>query len=117
MEKIKVAILDDYQNVTHKFADWDSLSDKIDLKIFNGYIGNDNNLAEQLKDYDVLFYISPEGVEIEDNGIRETDAEYRDLVDKKIKSITRMFRSNTITIKGTVEERIEQVKNAVAQYV
>jgi len=54
MEKIKVAILDDYQNVTHKFADWDSLSDKIDLKIFNGYIGNDNNLAEQLKDYDVL---------------------------------------------------------------
>ena len=54
MEKIKVAILDDYQNVTHKFADWDSLSDKIDLNIFNGYIGNDNNLAEQLKDYDVL---------------------------------------------------------------
>ena len=54
MEKIKVAILDDYQNVTHKFADCDSLSDKIDLKIFNGYIGNDNNLAEQLKDYDVL---------------------------------------------------------------
>ena len=54
MEKIKVVILDDYQNVTHKFADWNSLSDKIDLKIFNGYIGNDNNLAEQLKDYDVL---------------------------------------------------------------
>ena len=30
MEKIKVAILDDYQNVTHNFADWNSLSDKID---------------------------------------------------------------------------------------
>ena len=54
MEKIKVAILDDYQNVTHNFADWNSLSDKIDLKIFNEYIGNDNNLSEQLKDYDVL---------------------------------------------------------------
>ena len=54
MEKIKVAILDDYQNVTHNFADWNSLSDKIDLKIFNEYIGNDNKLAEQLKDYDVL---------------------------------------------------------------
>ena len=47
MEKIKVAILDDYQNVTHNFADWNSLSDKIDLKIFNEYISNDNNLAEQ----------------------------------------------------------------------
>ena len=70
-----------------------------------------------IKEYDVLFYVSPEGVEIEDNGVRETDAEYRDAIDKKIKSIVQMFRSNTITIKGTVEERIEQVKNAIAQYV
>ena len=54
MKKIKVAILDDYQNVTHKFADWSSLSEKIDLNIINEYIGNDNNLAEQLKGYDVL---------------------------------------------------------------
>ena len=54
MEKIKVAILDDYQNVTHKFANWSSLSEKIDLNIINEYIGNDNNLSEQLKDYDVL---------------------------------------------------------------
>ena len=70
-----------------------------------------------IKDYDILFYVSPEGVEIEDNGIRETDADYRDAIDKKIKSIIGMFRGNTITISGTVEERIEQVKNAVAQYV
>ena len=68
-------------------------------------------------EYDILFYVSPEGVEIEDNGIRETNAEYRDAVDEKIKSIVGMYRRNTITIKGTVEERIEQVKNAVAQYV
>ena len=54
MEKIKVAILDDYQNVTHKFADWSSLSEKIDLNIINEYIGNDSNLSEKLKDYDVL---------------------------------------------------------------
>ena len=70
-----------------------------------------------IKEYDVLFYVSPEGVEIEDNGVRETNAEYRDAIDKKIKSIVGMYRGNTITIKGTVEERIEQVKNAVAQYV
>ena len=70
-----------------------------------------------IKEYDILFYVSPEGVEIEDNGIRETDAKYRDAIDKKIKSIVQMFRGNTITITGTVEERIEQVKNAVAQYV
>ena len=27
MKKIKVAILDDYQNVTHHFANWETLSD------------------------------------------------------------------------------------------
>ncbi|MDB3914664.1 D-2-hydroxyacid dehydrogenase family protein [Alphaproteobacteria bacterium] len=54
MGKIKVGILDDYQSVTHKFADWTSLSKKIDLHIFNEYIGNANNLATQLKEYDVL---------------------------------------------------------------
>ena len=68
-------------------------------------------------EYDILFYVSPEGVEIEDNGVRETNAEYRTAVDEKIKSIVGMYRKNTVTIKGTVEERIEQVKNAVAQYV
>ena len=68
-------------------------------------------------EYDVLFYVSPEGVEIEDNGVRETNAEYRTAVDEKIKSIVGMYRNDTVTIKGTVEERIEQVKNAVAQYV
>ena len=70
-----------------------------------------------IDEYDILFYVSPEGVEIEDNGIRETNAEYRTAVDEKIKTIIQMYRSNTVTIKGTVEERIEQVKKVVAQYV
>jgi D-3-phosphoglycerate dehydrogenase len=54
MKKIKVAILDDYQNVTHHFANWEKLSEKIQLKIFNEYIGDDPNLSEKLSDYDVL---------------------------------------------------------------
>ena len=70
-----------------------------------------------MDEYDVLFYVSPEGVEIEDNGVRETNAEYREAVDEKIKSIVGRHRDSTITIKGTVEERIEQVKNAIVQYV
>ena len=70
-----------------------------------------------VNEYDILFYVSPEGVEIEDNGVRETNAEYREAVDKKIKSIVGMYRANAITITGTVEERIKQVKKAVAQYV
>ena len=54
MKKIKVAILDDYQNVTHHFANWETLSDKIKLKVFNEYIGDDPYLSEKLFDYDVL---------------------------------------------------------------
>ena len=54
MKKIKVAVLDDYQNVTHYFANWKKLSKKIELKIFNEYIGGDPNLSEILSDYDVL---------------------------------------------------------------
>ena len=54
MKKIKVAILDDYQNVTHHFANWEKLSEKIELKIFNEFIGDVPNLSEKLSDYDVL---------------------------------------------------------------
>ena len=54
MKKIKVAVLDDYQNVTHCFANWQKLGEKIKLKIFNEYIGNNLNLSEKLYDYDVL---------------------------------------------------------------
>ena len=54
MNKIKVAILDDYQNVTHHFANWEKLSEKIELKIFNEFIGGDPNLSKILSNYDVL---------------------------------------------------------------
>jgi nicotinamide riboside kinase len=70
-----------------------------------------------MNEYDILFYVSPEGVEIEDNGVRETDAKYRMAIDEEIRSIIQMHRSNTITIRGTVKERIEQVKSAITQYV
>ena len=54
MKKLKVAVLDDYQNVTHHFANWKKLSEKIELKIFNEYLGGDPDLSEILSDYDVL---------------------------------------------------------------
>ena len=63
-----------------------------------------------MNEYDILFYISPKGVEIEDNGVRETDAKYRIAIDKEIKSIIQMHGNNkVITIKGTIEERVTQV--------
>ena len=71
-----------------------------------------------INEYDILFYVSPEGVKIEDNGIRETDAKYRMDINEEIKSIIQMHgNSKVITIKGTIKERVEQIKNTVAQYV
>jgi phosphoglycerate dehydrogenase-like enzyme len=54
MKKLKVAVLDDYQNVTHHFANWETLSKKIELKVFNEYIGDEPNLSEKLFDFDIL---------------------------------------------------------------
>ena len=71
-----------------------------------------------IKEYNILFYVSPEGVKIEDNGVRETDAKYRIAIDEEIRSIIQMHgNSKVITIKGTIKERIEQIKNTIAQYV
>lgn len=72
--------------------------------------------SKMLKDYDYVFYVSPEGVEIENNGIRETDSIYRDEIDSKIKELVKTYSKqikNLHYIKGSVEERVNQVKQVV----
>ena len=67
-----------------------------------------------LKEYDYIFYISPEGLDIEDNGVRETDEHYRDLIDFSINSLINKFEykiKNLNEISGTTEERIRQILN------
>ena len=51
---LNVAVLDDYQNVTKKFGNWSELDGKINLKIFNNYFDNSNELVKCLLDFDVL---------------------------------------------------------------
>ena len=36
--KYRCAVLDDYQNVALKMADWSALADKVDVTVFNDYI-------------------------------------------------------------------------------
>jgi deoxyadenosine/deoxycytidine kinase len=69
-----------------------------------------------LKEYDYIFYISPEGIPVEDNGIRTTDLEYRNKIDKNIKKIIRKYKSsikNYHEISGTTEERIKQILDVI----
>jgi len=66
------------------------------------------------KEYDVVIYVSPEGVEIEDNGVRTIDAKYRDSIDNAIKLMLNEWPPvKLIEIKGTTEERIETIKGAL----
>ena len=51
---LNVAVLDDYQNVTRKFANWSELDGKISLKVFNKYFDNSNELVKCLSDFEVL---------------------------------------------------------------
>jgi deoxyadenosine/deoxycytidine kinase len=48
--------------------------------------------ARLLSEYDYIFYVSPEGVDIEDNGVRETDIEYRELIDFIIQNIIKRYK-------------------------
>jgi len=73
-----------------------------------------NLLSRFTREYDIVIYVSPEGVEIEDNGIRTIDAKYRDSIDKAIKLMLDEWPPNKlIEIKGTTEERIETIKGAL----
>jgi GTPase SAR1 family protein len=67
-----------------------------------------------INEYDYIIYVSPEGVEIEDNGVRTIDAEYRDLINFTIKNLCDQYyhrMKQFHRIYGTTEERIQQVLN------
>ena len=66
-----------------------------------------------IKEYDYLFYVSPVGVNMEDNGVRETDTTYRDNINKKILEILDLNNVKYTTIQGNTKERIKAVKSVV----
>ena len=68
--------------------------------------------SEFIREYDYIFYISPHGLKIEDNGVRETDEHYRDLIDFTITTLIKRHghKAGTIEkISGSTEERILQI--------
>ena len=51
---LKVAILDDYQNVSHEFVDLKNLSGKYEFKIFSEPFFNEAEAIEQLAEFEAL---------------------------------------------------------------
>jgi len=77
-----------------------------DKEIFENYA------KEFVREYDYIFYISPYGIPVEDNGVRETDEHYRDLIDFTITTLIKRYShmANKIEkISGSTDERIEQI--------
>ena len=68
-------------------------------------------LLMSLRDeYDLIIYVSPEGVDIEDNGVRTVDADYRSKIDTTIREMLNEYKhKNLLTVKGTTEERIATI--------
>tara|TARA_A100001515_G_scaffold144517_1_gene148797 strand:+ start:780 stop:1310 length:531 start_codon:yes stop_codon:yes gene_type:complete len=77
-----------------------------DKEIFENYA------KEFIREYDYIFYISPHGIPVEDNGVRETDEHYRDLIDFTITTLIKRYgyMANKIEkISGSTDERVEQI--------
>ena len=51
---LKVAILDDYQNVSEQFVDLEKLSGKYEFKIFSKPFIDEADIIEQLSDFEAL---------------------------------------------------------------
>jgi phosphoglycerate dehydrogenase-like enzyme len=51
---LRCAILDDYQNVVLKVADWSKVKGDVDIKVFNEHLGGPDKVAAALKGFDIV---------------------------------------------------------------
>jgi GTPase SAR1 family protein len=90
-----------------------SLAKSIDPKAKHDFI---NHAANLINEYDYIFYVDPLGVEIEDNGIRTIDTEYRNDIDFMINYYLTKYSNdikNLIKIVGDHDARIETIRNTL----
>ena len=72
--------------------------------------------SNMIHEFDYIFYVSPEGVDIEDNGVRETNSDYRKLIDQNILLLIEKNKfkiKNLVKINGSTEDRIKQIKKTL----
>lgn len=50
----RVAVLDDYQNVALKMADWSVCADRTEVTVFNEALGDQNDIVAALADFDIV---------------------------------------------------------------
>ena len=71
-----------------------------------------------IKQYDYIFYISPKGIGIENNGIRETNSNYRAEIDEEIQKLILKYCPTYHELSGSTDERISKIIETIqSQYV
>ncbi|AKK26865.1 D-2-hydroxyacid dehydrogenase family protein [Mycobacterium sp. EPa45] len=53
--RVRVAVLDDYQNVALEMADWSAVSDRADITVFDDHLSDPDELVARLAPFDVVF--------------------------------------------------------------
>ena len=51
---IRIAILDDYQNVSLETADWSPLAGRAEITVFTDHLSNFDDIVERLLPFDVI---------------------------------------------------------------
>src|SRR5207245_10258448 len=57
-EMIRIAILDDYQNVSLEMADWSPLAGRAEITVFNDHLSNFDDIVGRLLPFDVVVVMS-----------------------------------------------------------
>ncbi len=52
--RLRVAVLDDYQQVARSVADWGTLDARADVTVFHEHLGGEDSVVEALNDFDVV---------------------------------------------------------------
>jgi GTPase SAR1 family protein len=79
--------------------------------IDSGFKSSLVNTAMTLRDqYDIVFYIDPVGTNMEDNGVRETDLEYRTNINQEIlRLLTLHPPKKMIVLSGSTANRMKTI--------
>ena len=74
-----------------------------------------NTLWHLIQEYDIIFHIDDLSIPIEDNGIRETNKDYRLDIANKIQEIISEYRHQCkiVNISGTTENRVDQIRSVL----
>lgn len=123
-------IFDKYVGIMEEMMQHPSVSDRciIDVNAYTSYLFDNtdpkdpdyNNLGEEdfkekrqivkrKYEFPLLVYL-PISFKLQGDGVRSEDEEYQKEIDRKIKQIIDNYGIPYITVKGSVEERVNQIK-------